>query len=72
MLDGRVVMLGWRSIASGGVREGALRMWPDGEVDLGSSYYVTGARRQSGATQAFLACITSLESLALSPENRTV
>ena len=40
VLDGRGVMLGWRSIASGAVRDGALRMWPEGELDLGTSYFV--------------------------------
>ncbi|MAU47410.1 MAG: LysR family transcriptional regulator [Yangia sp.] len=61
VLDGRGVMLGWRSIASGAVREGALRMWPDGELDLGTSYYVTGPRRPSGPAQAFLDWITADE-----------
>ncbi|EEX12529.1 transcriptional regulator, LysR family [Citreicella sp. SE45] len=61
VLDGRGVMLGWRSIASGAVREGALRMWPDGELDLGTSYYVTGPRRPSGPAQAFLEWITADE-----------
>ena len=54
VLDGRGVMLGWRSIASGAVRDGALRMWPDGELDLGTSYFVTGARRPSHAATTFL------------------
>ena len=61
VLDGRGVMLGWRSIASGAVREGALRMWPDGELNLGTSYYVTGPRRPSGPAQAFLKWITGYE-----------
>lgn len=61
VLDGRGVMLGWRSIASGAVREGALRMWPGGELDLGTSYFVTGARPLSGPAQAFLDWITAVE-----------
>lgn len=61
VLDGRGVMLGWRSIASGAVREGALRMWPDGELDLGTSYYVTGSRRPSGPALAFLEWIIGNE-----------
>ena len=61
VLDGRGVMLGWRSIASGAVREGALRMWPDGELNLGTSYYVTGPRRPSGPARAFLKWITGYE-----------
>ncbi|MCA0847992.1 LysR substrate-binding domain-containing protein [Salipiger thiooxidans] len=59
VLDGRGVMLGWRSIASGAVRDGALRMWPEGELDLGTSYFVTGARRLSGPAQVFLDWITA-------------
>ena len=57
VLDGRGVMLGWRSIASGAVREGALRMWPGGEVDLGTSYFVTAATPLSQSAQVFLAWI---------------
>ncbi|MCA0942696.1 LysR family transcriptional regulator [Salipiger pacificus] len=54
VLDGRGVMLGWRSIASGAVRDGALGMWPEAEVDLGTSYYVTGTVPLSQTAQTFL------------------
>ncbi len=59
VLDGRGVMLGWRSIASGAVREGALRMWPEGEVDLGTSYFVTAAKPASHTAAQFLDWITA-------------
>ncbi len=61
VLDGRGVMLGWRSIASGAVRDGALRMWPGGELDLGTSYFVTGARRPSHPAKTFLDWISATE-----------
>ena len=54
VLDGRGVMLGWRSIAGGAVREGSLRMWPGAEVDLGTSYFVTCTALLSGTAQSFL------------------
>jgi DNA-binding transcriptional LysR family regulator len=59
VLEGRGVMLGWRSIASGAVRDGALRMWPGGEVDLGTSYFVTASTPHSKTAQIFLNWIMS-------------
>jgi DNA-binding transcriptional LysR family regulator len=59
VLEGRGVMLGWRSIASGAVRDGVLRMWPGGEVDLGTSYFVTTSVPQSKTAQVFLDWITT-------------
>ncbi len=59
VLEGRGLMLGWRSIAAGAIREGALQMWPDGEVDLGTSYFVTTSVPQSKTAQIFLDWITA-------------
>lgn len=59
VLEGRGVMLGWRSIATGAIRDGALRMWPGGEVDLGTSYFVTASVPQSKTAQIFLDWIMS-------------
>lgn len=39
-LDGRGLMLGWRSITSGLERDGALERWPGGACDLGTGYYL--------------------------------
>ena len=68
--DGRGVMLGWRSITGGAVREGALRMWPEAEVDLGTAYFVTGAARPSRAAQAFLDWITEAATLEAQPSRQ--
>lgn len=54
VLDGRGVMLGWRSITSGAVRDGTLRMWPEGEIDLGTSYFLTARLPKSQSTKVFL------------------
>ena len=54
VLDGRGVMLGWHSIANGAVRDGALRPWPEAEVDLGTAYYVTTSTPCAQSTQTFL------------------
>ena len=42
-LDGRGLMLGWRSITEGLVQDGGLEPWPDGECDFGTAYFVTVA-----------------------------
>ncbi|GHH01144.1 LysR family transcriptional regulator [Pseudodonghicola xiamenensis] len=63
VLDGRGLMLGWRSIAAGAVREGALRMWPGGEVDLGTGYFVTAATPTSRTAQSFLDWIVGVDPL---------
>lgn len=60
VLDGRGLMLGWRSISERAVRDGALRMWPDATVDLGTAYFVTPANRQSQSGKSFLAWLTNL------------
>lgn len=52
--DGRGLMLGWRSITGGAEREGTLRAWPEGAVDLGTAYWVTATTRLSQGAQAFL------------------
>lgn len=40
-LDGRGLVLGWRSITEALEKEGTLIPWPGGEVDLGTGYYAT-------------------------------
>lgn len=65
-MDGRGVMLGWRSIVSGAVREGALRLWPKGEVNLGTSYFVTAATPLSQAAGRFLEWVMALDPPPLS------
>ncbi|WP_405404966.1 LysR substrate-binding domain-containing protein [Paracoccus sp. Ld10] len=61
VLDGRGMMLGWRSITGNGVRDGALAPWPDGGVDLGTAYYVTAADDLSASGRSFLKWITGLD-----------
>lgn len=52
--DGRGGMLGWRSISEKGERDGALRRWPDGDIDLGTGYFVTTGNAPSADTTTFL------------------
>lgn len=54
VLDGRGLMLGWRSISYQAVRDGALREWPEGGIDLGTAYYLTTAAVPSATTKAFV------------------
>lgn len=61
VLDGRGLMLGWRSISERAVRDGALQMWPDATVDLGTAYFVTSANRLSRSGQSFLDWLMSSE-----------
>ncbi|NDV00209.1 LysR substrate-binding domain-containing protein [Pseudoroseicyclus tamaricis] len=60
-LDGRGLMLGWRSITARLVAEGALAQWPDGEVDLGTAYWLTEGPAPSSGARAFLAWLRSLQ-----------
>ncbi len=60
VLEGRGVMLGWRSIAAGAIRDGSLQMWRDAEVDLGTSYFVTASQPQSKTAQVFLEWVMAL------------
>lgn len=53
-LDGRGLMLGWRSISNRAVRDGALRKWPSGEIDLGTAYYITTSAARSATADAFM------------------
>ncbi|MDF9303312.1 LysR family transcriptional regulator [Rhodobacteraceae bacterium R_SAG7] len=52
--DGRGLMLGWRSITGQAERDGALRAWPDGALDLGTSYFVTTPTTPSQDTLLFV------------------
>ncbi|WP_386679136.1 LysR substrate-binding domain-containing protein [Loktanella sp. R86503] len=61
VLDGRGLMLGWRSITGSAVRDGALVPWPDGALDLGTAYFVTGAADLSNSGRAFLDWIKGVE-----------
>jgi DNA-binding transcriptional LysR family regulator len=55
-LDGRGLMLGWRSVTDRFVEEGALEQWPDGAVDFGTGYYasVAPSSQSKEATQRVL------------------
>ncbi len=53
-LDGRGIMLGWRSNTWQQVKDGTLKCWPDGEIDFGTAYYLTCApnsQHKLGATE---------------------
>lgn len=50
-LNGRGLILGWRSITGDLVSKGTLRSWPKGEIDIGTAYYVT-VDQNSKAKQA--------------------
>lgn len=52
--DGRGLMLGWRSITGQAERDGALKAWPEGALDLGTGYFVTTASAPSQDTGFFL------------------
>jgi LysR family glycine cleavage system transcriptional activator len=41
VIDGRGLMLGWRSITERAVSEGTLTEWPNGAHDLGTAYYIS-------------------------------
>ena len=43
MLDGRGLMLGWKSITGALESEGIVRRWPGGALDLGTGYFQTVA-----------------------------
>ncbi len=60
---GQGLMLGWKSIAGGALRDGSLRMWPDGEVDLGTSYFVTVKAPHSNTSKSFIDWITASNNL---------
>ncbi|WP_373356334.1 LysR substrate-binding domain-containing protein [Pseudoroseicyclus sp. CXY001] len=53
-LDGRGLMLGWRSITARLIAEGALAPWPEGAMSLGTAYWVTEGPRPSAGARAFL------------------
>ncbi|MDX2484563.1 MAG: LysR substrate-binding domain-containing protein [Pseudodonghicola sp.] len=59
VLAGRGLMLGWQSITGRAVREGALRCWPGGEIDLGTAYFVTTPTHPSQDTHTFLEWVTA-------------
>ena len=52
-LNGRGLMLGWRSITGGLVAEGVLVPWPDGALDLGTAYFVTDITAATPSAAAF-------------------
>ena len=71
VLDGRGVMLGWHSIAHGAVRDGALREWPDAQVDLGTAYYVTASTSRAGTAQTFLDWLLGIVGPPADPDRNT-
>jgi len=58
---GQGVMLGWKSIVGGALRDGSLRMWPEGEIDLGTSYFVTAKAPLTATSDCFFNWITASE-----------
>jgi len=60
-VDGRGLMLGWRSITSTLVAEGALAPWFDSALDVGTGYYATLSPRggRKPAAQAFMTWLQS-------------
>ncbi|MCX2721231.1 LysR substrate-binding domain-containing protein [Roseibium salinum] len=59
-LDGRGVMLGWRSITESRVQDGTFAALPDGGCDFGTAYWVTCSRdsQRKPAARAFMEWIT--------------
>lgn len=53
-LDGQGLMLGWRSVTGKLVSDGHLAAWPDGELDLGTGYYVIEGENGPAACTAFV------------------
>lgn len=58
-IDGRGLVLGWRSITDRAIQEGSLVPWPNGEVSLGTAYYVTTTTSPSKDTTIFVNWIKS-------------
>lgn len=54
VIDGRGLMLGWRSITERAVNEGSLQEWPDGALDLGTAYYVSTTSSPSQDAKLFV------------------
>lgn len=51
-LDGRGLMLGWRSITGALVADGTLTPWPGGAVDFGTGYHATLSPAGAGKASA--------------------
>ncbi len=60
-LDGRGLMLGWRSVTGRLEHEGSLVAWPNGAMRLGTAYYLTMRNAHSNATTHFVQWLTGLE-----------
>jgi LysR family glycine cleavage system transcriptional activator len=60
-VDGRGLMLGWRSITATLVAEGTLAQWFDDAIDVGTGYYATLSPRgrHKVSAQAFMHWLTS-------------
>ncbi|NIY73493.1 LysR family transcriptional regulator [Marivivens donghaensis] len=54
VIDGRGLMLGWRSITERAVNEGTLQQWPEGALDLGTAYYVSTTASPSQDAKLFV------------------
>ena len=63
-LDGRGLMLGWRSITESLVQDGSLGTWPVGECDFGTAYFLTVAH-SSAAKPAVAAFRQWLEGVSV-------
>lgn len=53
VIDGRGLMLGWRSITERAVNDGSLQEWPNGALDLGTAYYVSTTASPSQDAKLF-------------------
>lgn len=62
-LDGRGIMLGWKSITRRFVKDGAMIELENGQIDLNTSYFVTTAR-SSGHKQPVANFVSWLQTIA--------
>ena len=63
-LDGRGLILGWRSITAGLVNDGTLVAWPNGAINFGTAYSATLSANAASkeSAQAFLAWLGGADS----------
>ena len=55
-LDGRGLMLGWKSITSEQVSDGTFGSWPGGDKDIGTAYFISSSKTggRKAAAQSFV------------------
>ncbi len=71
-LDGQGLMLGWRSITARLVADGSLIKWPDGELNLGTGYYILVTEEPSSAGILFVEWLNSLRETELDETRRNL